>query len=232
MLATTKYENRPLFFAGIIFVLLNINCAVTLAENQWEPSIKAFEAQDAKGRHPKDPVLFIGSSSIRWWRTNELFPGFLVINRGFGGAQISDINYYLNRIVVPYNPKVIVFYCGGNDMYTGKKTPEQVVNDFNSFYAAVHKALPETRIIFMSLKPGPSSWNSRQLEYEVNDRVKALSQKLENLFYVDVATGMLNSKGLPDPNDYQKDGVHLTYRADVKWAALLRPTLTKVYNLK
>lgn len=211
------------FFAGI-FVLP----AVGLAENQWEPAIKAFEAQDAKKSPPKDAVLFIGSSSIRWWRTDQLFSEFPVINRGFGGAQISDIIYYLNRIVIPYKPKVIVFYCGGNDL--GQKTPEQVFQDFNSFYISVHSALPKTRIIYMSLKPGPA--NSRKLDDEVNNNVKTFCEKQENLFYVDVTTGMLNSKGLPDPNDYQKDGVHLTYRADIKWAALLRPTLRKIYNLK
>ncbi len=214
------------FFAGVLFILPEVG----LAENQWDPAIKAFEAQDAKRPPPKDAVLFIGSSSIRWWRTDQLFSGFPIINRGFGGATISDIIYYVNRIVIPYKPKVIVFYCGGNDL--AKKTPEQVFEDFNSFYETVHNALPKTRIIFMSLKPGPASWDSRQLCYEVNNSVKELSEKRENLFCVDVATGMLNDKGLPDPNDYQKDGVHLTYRADIKWAALLRPTLIKVYNLK
>jgi lysophospholipase L1-like esterase len=224
----TKRKTGLIFITGVIFILP----AVGLAENQWEPAIKAFEAQDAKKSPPKDAVLFIGSSSIRWWRTSQLFSEFPVINRGFGGAQTSDINYYLNRIVIPYKPKVIVFYCGGNDFTVGKKSPEQVFQDFNSFYVSVHSALPKTRIIYMSLKPGPAGWDSRQLDYEVNNRVKSLCEKQENLFYVDVATGMLNSKGLPDPNDYQKDGVHLTYGADIKWAALLKPTLRKIYNLK
>jgi lysophospholipase L1-like esterase len=226
-MTNVKYKIGFLFFAGVLFILP----AVSRAENQWEPSIKEFEAKDAKKLPPKNAVLFLGSSSIRWWRTSQLFPAFPVINRGFGGAQISDINYYLNRIVIPYKPKVIVFYCGGNDLSAGK-SPEQVFNDFNSFVESVHSSLPKTRIIYMSLKPGPAGWNSRQREYEVNNRVKALCEKLENLFYVDVATGMLNSQGVPDPNDYQKDGVHLTYGADIKWAALLRPTLIKVYNLK
>jgi lysophospholipase L1-like esterase len=227
-MASSKNRIHRWFFAGIFSI--TVACTISGAENQWEPAIKAFEAQDAKKPPPKDAVLFLGSSSIRWWRTDELFSAFPVINRGFGGAVISDIIYYVNRIVIPYKPKVIVFYCGGNDL--AKKTPEQVFEDFNSFYETVHKALPKTCIIFMSLKPGPASWDSRQLSYEVNNRVKTLSEIRENLFYVDVATGMLNKKGLPDPNDYQKDGVHLTYGADIKWAALLRPTLIKVYNLK
>jgi lysophospholipase L1-like esterase len=229
-MASSKNRIHRWFFAGIFLIVFA--CTISGAENQWEPAIKAFEAQDAKKRPPKDAVLFLGSSSIRWWRTDELFSAFPVINRGFGGAMISDIIYYVNRIVIPYKPKVIVFYCGGNDLSVGKKSPGQVIQDFNSFYEVVHIALPKTRIIYMSLKPGPAGWDSRQADYEVNNGVKALCEKRENLFYVDIARGMLNDKGLPDPNDYQKDGVHLTYRADIKWAALLRPTLIKVYNLK
>jgi lysophospholipase L1-like esterase len=231
-MASSIHKIHPLLCAGVLFVLLAFGCTASWAQNQWEPAIRAFEAQDAQKPPPRNAVLFIGSSSIRWWRTSELFSGFPVINRGFGGALISDINYYVKRIVIPYKPKVIVFYCGYNDLFVGKKSPEQVFNDFNSFVAAVHGSLPKTRIIFMSLTPGPSAWGSRQLLYEVNGKAKELSEKHENLFYADVATGMLNSKGVPDPNDYQEDGVHLTYKADIKWAALLRPTLKKVYNLK
>jgi len=231
-MAGGRHKIRGLFSAGALFVLLAGVYTASSAENKWEPAIREFEAQDAQKPPPRNAVLFVGSSSIRWWRTSELFPEFSTINRGFGGAFISDINYYLKRIVIPYKPKVIVFYCGYNDFFVAKKSPEQVFNDFNSFSETVHSSLPKTRIIFMSLMPGPAAWDSRQLLYEVNSRVKALSEKQEYLFYADVAAGMLNSKGVPDPNDYQDDGVHLTYKADRKWANLLRPTLRRIYNLK
>lgn len=234
-----RHKIHLLVLMVAFFVLLAISYAAWgarnirgAAQNKWEPAIKEFEKWDAKNSFPKNCVLFVGSSSIRWWNTAVLFPEFPVINRGFGGAQISDINYYVKRIVIPYRPKVIIFYCGGNDLYSAKKSPEQVFSDYQRFVSTVQASLPKTRIVFMSIKPGPSGWSQRHLPDKVNSMIKTLSAKKRNLFYADVVTGMLNSKGVPDPKDYQNDGVHLTYRSDKKWAALLKPTLRKVYNLK
>src|SRR5262245_56212571 len=63
----------------------------TSAESQWEKEIHAFEVSDATNPPPNGATLFIGSSSIRLWKTlREDFPGQNVINRGFGGSQIKD----------------------------------------------------------------------------------------------------------------------------------------------
>ena len=35
-----------------------------------------------------------------------------VLNRGFGGAQISHVIYHFEEIIKPYEPKAIVFFCG------------------------------------------------------------------------------------------------------------------------
>lgn len=216
-------------FLTLLFLVELPAYSLVFAENQWEPAIRQFEQQDAKRPGTVNPVLFVGSSSIRWWRTSELFPEFPVINRGFGGAEISDINYYFNRIVQPYKPIVVVFYCGGNDLFVSNKTPNQVFEEFKKFYQSVQSSFPKTKVIYMSLTPGPSAWDSRERLYTVNRMVKELAEKQTNLVYADVSTGMLNSKGIPNPKDYQDDGVHLTYQADRKWAALLRPILRKTY---
>lgn len=234
---SVKWSIHFLYSVMISLVVLGI-CHTVLAtrsidrgaQNKWESAIKSFEEWDARNSFPKDAVLFLGSSSIRWLKTSELFPEFPVINRGFGGAQISDINHYAKRIVLPYRPKVIVFHCGYNDLFVVQKLPRQVFNEFRKLLRIVRKTLPKTRILFMSLKPGPRAWESRHLAEEVNRMVKELSETDNRLFYVDVATGMLRKDGKPDPRDYQSDGIHLTYQADAKWAKLLRPTLEKVYN--
>ena len=55
----------------------------------WEQDMQRFEAVDAKTPPPRDAVLFIGSSSIRFWDTLAAdFPGVTVINRGCGGSEI------------------------------------------------------------------------------------------------------------------------------------------------
>jgi len=101
--------------------------------SKWEGEIKAFEASDRTNPPPKQAILFVGSSSIRKWQTlAKDFPGKVVINRGFGGSEIADSTALADRIIFPYQPKMIVFYAGDNDLANGKNV-EQVVADFQTF---------------------------------------------------------------------------------------------------
>ena len=119
----------------------------------FENEIKAFEQSDKTNPPPKDAVLFVGSSSIRLWKTLEQdMPGMKVINRGFGGSQVEHSVRYADRIVLPYRPKLIVFYAGDNDIAAGK-TPNRVLEDFKAFVAKVKTALPNTKILYVSIRP-------------------------------------------------------------------------------
>jgi len=123
---------------------------------RWEKEIAAYEAADTINRPPKGGILFVGSSTIRLWKTLEQdFPKHKVINRGFGGCEIADVTYYADRIVVPYEPKQIFLRAGGNDIHNGRLPPE-VAGDFVAFVKKVHRRLPNTEIIFISLSPAPS----------------------------------------------------------------------------
>jgi lysophospholipase L1-like esterase len=230
----THGYGRRICALGIVLIGLLASC-ITGQEgktevNKWENDIKTFEAWDAKNSFPKDAVLFAGSSSIRMWDTAKLFAEYPVINRGFGGSQISDMNLYVERIVLPYKPKVIVFYCGVNDIVGGGKAPEQVVADFKQFLATVHAALPETPVIFLSIRLGPAWWPHHPRTDRVNASVRELADKLDYLHYADVTTGMMGADGTPEPSLFLDDKIHLTSEGNAKWADLLRPTLKKVYD--
>jgi len=88
----------------------------------------------------------------------EDFPKHRVINRGFGGSQIIDSVGYADRIVLPYKPRLVVLYSGGNDI-NAKKSPEQVFSDFKSFVTKVRTALPKTRVAYISIAPNPARWD-------------------------------------------------------------------------
>ena len=101
-------------------------------EARWGKDIRAFEAADKTNPPPQGAVLFIGSSSIRLW-TNlaQAFPGHKVLNRGFGGSQLSDSVAFVDRIVTPYKPKLVLLYAGDNDIASGK-SPERILSDFKA----------------------------------------------------------------------------------------------------
>ena len=125
--------------------------------SRFEAEIKAFEAWDRQNSFPPRAVLFVGSSSIRKWQTAEGFPELPVINRGFGGSHISEVNHFFERIVFKYSPRVIVFYAGDNDIADGK-SPERVFHDFQTLAEMVHGRLPETRLIYLPIKPSLAHW--------------------------------------------------------------------------
>jgi lysophospholipase L1-like esterase len=197
--------------------------------NPWEKEIKTFEDWDRKNSFPSDAVLFVGSSSIRLWPTCECFGDFEVINRGFGGSQISDVNYFAGRIVLPYQPKVIVFYAGDNDIAEGK-TARQVFEDYQKFVNLVQKQLLRTRIIFISIKPSGSRWSLWNIMKEANREIEDFSQKDSRLFYVDAATPLLDSKGEPNDELFLSDQLHLNDKGYNLWTKLLTPVLKKAIS--
>jgi len=218
----------------IWLLILLCGCAVSLAQDnpaekpaeKWEKTIRQFEQWDSKNTFPSDAVLFVGSSSIRMWPTRECFDGLAVINRGFGGSQISDVNYFAERIVLRYEPKVIVFYAGGNDVTAGKHA-RRVFDDYKTFVRLVHARLPGTRIIYVGIKPSGSRWSLWPVMNEVNMMIKDFSGKNGRLFYFDSATPLLDSDGRPDSAFFLKDQLHLNDKGYELWTKLIRPIINK-----
>ncbi|BCM93888.1 hypothetical protein IAD21_05783 [Abditibacteriota bacterium] len=191
--------------------------------------IASFEAADKKSPPPRGAVLFIGSSSIRYWTTvAQDFPEIPVINRGFGGSQIEDSVRYADRIVIPYKPKLIVFYAGGNDINAGK-IPQQVLKDFRAFSNKVHKALPRTSIAFISINPSRARWNQEAKILKTNSLIEKYindtNSKKRRLTYLDSHARLLGADGQPQDNLLRSDGLHLNTEGYKFWVSILRPQI-------
>jgi lysophospholipase L1-like esterase len=212
------------------FVLLFLACwsAARAAEepqpDKWEKAIAKFEEQDKAAPPPRGEVLFAGSSSIVQWKLKEFFPGKEYINRGFGGSQIADSTRHAGRIITPCQPRLIVLYAGDNDV-AGGKTPEQVAADYKAFVAAVRGKLPETKIVFVAIKPSLARWKLVDKVREANRLVAEYSKTKRGLLFLDVFTPMLGSDGLPRGELFVKDGLHMTPEGYKLWTSLLAPLL-------
>jgi lysophospholipase L1-like esterase len=193
---------------------------------RFETEIAAFEAYDRKNAAPANPILFVGSSTIRLWQTHEAFPELPIINRGFGGSTIADVNHFADRIVFKYKPRLIVFYAGDNDLAAGR-TPDRVVNDFKTFVKSVRARLPETSIIFLAIKPSPKRWKLRPLAEDVNARIKDLTRDDDLLTYVETAPTILGDDGQPRKDVFRDDELHLNEKGYLRWNDVLRSELKK-----
>lgn len=192
---------------------------------RWEGAIKKFEEEDAKQAPPKGAVLFVGSSSIRGWSDlAAAFPDHRVINRGFGGSIIADSTHFADRIVIKHQPKIVVLYAGDNDL-ARKKTPEEVASDFAAFVARIHKDLPQTKVLFISIKPSTARIALFDQIKKANGLIEKMCKMDKRLEFVDVFTPMLDREGKPNAELLKKDGLHLTEKGYALWAEKIRPFL-------
>jgi lysophospholipase L1-like esterase len=228
MISTHLKKVCILFFAAVTSLyLIGSTCAPGKPKSKWEKSITEFERWDTKNSFPADSVLFVGSSSIGLWETARYFPEFPVINRGFGGSTIHDVNLFVDRIVIKYQPKVIVFYAGDNDI-AGQTPPDRVKHNFTEFVQRVHSTLPDTPIVFISIKPSGARWHLWPKMQQANSLINQYIEQNKKLYYLDLATPLLDKNGRPDKNFFVADKLHLNQKGYDIWTKLLKTKLTEI----
>src|SRR5882724_9232875 len=175
---------------------------------KWEREISAFEQTDRTNPPLKGAHLFIGSSTIRFWKTlAEDFPDHRVINRGFGGSEIVDSTHFADRIIFPYQPAKVFLRAGGNDLWAGKSV-QQVFDDFKEFVSKIQAKLPETEIVFISLSPSMARWRQADKEKALNDLVQTFARNSRRVRFIDAWSVPLDNDGNPRPELFMPDKLH------------------------
>ena len=192
--------------------------------DKWEPRVQAIEKHDREHPPKTGGVFFVGSSTIQLWHLDKAFERSDVSNRGISGSQIVDSTHFADRLILPYKPRLIVFYAGDNDINAGKSA-EQVLADYKEFVSKIHADLPDTRILFLPIKPSPSRWKQYPTQSKANASIKELSQGGKHLEYVDLVTPMLGSNGEPRPELYQPDKLHMSPEGYAIWNDVVRKYL-------
>ena len=195
---------------------------------QWNTAIAAFHAADRTNPPPASAVLFIGSSSIRFWKSLATdFPQVSTINRGFGGSEIDDATFFADRIVAPYHPRAIVMYAGDNDLADGD-SPAHVRDEFAAF---VHKARsldPAVPVAFIAIKPSVARKALLPQIRKANRLIRAWAAAHQGVAYLDIFTPMLGADGQPQPKWFIKDGLHMNRSGYTLWTSIVRPWLDRV----
>lgn len=196
--------------------------ALPAAYARWQASMDAFAAADKAAQPQAQGVLFVGSSTIRLW--SDLRQDFrqlpVVINRGFGGSTMADCTYFVKSLVLQYQPRHVMVYAGDNDLAEGR-TPEQVLESFQSFAKAVRTALPDTRISYISIKPSPLRAGLLPKTREANALLAQYVRTLPNADYIDIFTPMLTAEGAPRSDLYGPDRLHMNDAGYALWRTVI-----------
>ncbi|MBL7762862.1 MAG: G-D-S-L family lipolytic protein [Chitinophagaceae bacterium] len=214
-----------LFFAAIIVITSNA---------QQEPypfwnDIQSFKQKDSVQAPPANAILFVGSSSFTMWKdVQDYFPGYTIINRGFGGSTLPDVIRYANEVIYPYKPKQVVIYCGENDLASSDSiTARDVFERFKILYAMIRNQFKNIPIAYISMKPSPSRQKFFPKMIAGNNMIKDFLKKKKHSAFIDVYSKMLNSDGKPMDDIFLDDKLHMNKKGYAIWQKEIQPFLIK-----
>jgi lysophospholipase L1-like esterase len=189
--------------------------------------IKAFETKDSLAMPTTKQILLVGSSTFRFWTTSkEDLADYPTINRGFGGSQMSDVNFYFDRIVSKYQPKMILVYEGDNDLAAGE-SPESIFEDFKTFAEKVKTQLTNVKVGYCSIRPSIARTNIRDKQLKVNELIKEFCKKNKGFYFIDFYQEYFLPNGDLMPDVFVSDQLHLNKKGYEIWAKATRKFLKK-----
>jgi len=192
----------------------------------FEESIQEFERKDKGNFPPLGEIVVIGSSQIRRWDTiAEDFAPLTVIHRGYGGSTYNDALHYAERIVIPYKPRAILIYAGGNDL--AQVDPETVRDTFRAFVEKVRAQIPEVRIYVLSIIPTILQVDEWPLQKETNRLIREYCAGDNRLVFIDLASGVLDADGKPRKDIFDTDDLHINRNGYIIWRDIIMPVLLK-----
>lgn len=194
-------------------------------QRSWDPEIAAYATADATNPPPAHSVLFFGSSSIRLWDSlRRDFPRFHVFRRGLNSARIEDLCRHVDDLVLPYDPEMIIFYCGDNDLADGTP-PAAVVERYRGPVEQIKESMPDVRIGLLSIKPSPLRSHLIKPIRRTNRLLEEWCAQDDQLEFIDVCTPMLDPLGRPRQEFFKDDGLHPSPLGYSTWAQIVRPHL-------
>jgi lysophospholipase L1-like esterase len=200
------------------------------AQAPFYSDIQTFKKQDSAAFPTKNAILFVGSSSFtKWTDVQDYFPGYPIINRGFGGSSLPDLIRYVNHIIIPYHPKQIIIYCGENDIAGSDTTVngKVVSNRFKQLFLLIKKQLPAAAIGYVSMKPSPGREKLWPEMIDGNSRIKKMLAKQKNTAFIDVYHSMFNKDGTVMKDIFIEDNLHMNAKGYAIWQKIIAPYLIK-----
>ncbi len=214
-------------------LLLGVNF-LTIAQSSsphpFQEEINAFAKADSLYSPVKNSIVFVGSSSFRMWTNiNDNFPGYPIINRGFGGSVLTDVIYYAKETILKYQPKQIYIYCGENDIAAGEAVSSEIVlTRFKELFKIIRTNLnASVPIVFVSLKPSVARWNMQERIVKTNNLIQQYIATQKNVSFLDIHSAMLDANGQVLNDLFIGDNLHMNAKGYQIWQKIIAPTLVK-----
>jgi hypothetical protein len=199
----------------------------------WENDIQHFEQLDRSEDYSPEAILFSGSSSIKLWSSlkQDMSP-YPVIHRGYGGAKLSDLAVYADRIFAPHPCRAIVIFIA-NDITGGEsdKTPREVAALFRYVLKTIRKTHPDTPVFWIAVTPTAARWGAWNEIQKANGMISDICGQTKNTRFIRTDTAFLDDYGKPRTELFVEDKLHLNQHGYAIWTRIVKGELEKVIPL-
>jgi len=228
-----KTSNKFIRYFLLLSLILAFSCSPVqqmIQEEQvtsWEPDIRVFDSLNSVEPAGDQTLLVTGSSSVRLWNTiHEDLAPYQVMQRGYGGAKLTDFNYYEERIIQEGTMKAILVFVA-NDISGGDhdRNPEEVLELFKALVKKIRSRNPDTPVFWIEITPTPSRWHVIGQIREANTLIREYCERKKDLNFIQTHDVYLGPSGMPDSTLFREDMLHLNRHGYELWAERIRMDL-------
>lgn len=212
----------------VVVVVCSMANAFSQENHRFLNDVQTIKNFDRIYKPIDNPIVFVGSSSIRLWNDAEqIFARYNVLNRGVGGTVVNDIIHFADKLIFDYQPRQVVIYVGENDLGDGTTPADTIFARTKKLFNIIQAKLPEVPIAYVSIKPSPGRDYAKYILTKTNELIRVYISSQENIEYVDVFNPMINKDGSYRTELFVSDKIHMTPEGYKIWAKVLKPYLRK-----
>lgn len=187
----------------------------------------------ARGQTPqKQGIVFVGSSIFAFWRRlNEHMAPLPVLNRAIPGTVTQDMLDGFGDYVLRYRPRIVVYYCGSNDVSSGERA-DAIVERTQRFVRLLRQKLPDTVFYYTAIQKAPEKRARWNVVDAVNREMERFTRQTPNTGFIDLNPVLFDAQGnvrdelfLPDRLHFRPDST-----AYPEFAGVIKPILTKAWE--
>ena len=221
---------KKYLFVFVLFLGILTATAQTTSTIPFQEEINVFIKKDSIAMPAANSILFVGSSSFNYWKDiSNYFPGYPIINRGFGGSSLTDIIHFNQETILKYKPKQIYIYCGENDIAASDTISPQIVFErFKTLYTIIRTHLGNNiPVMYVSIKPSVARWSMEDKFVTANSLIRNFINKQKQTQFLDVHSAMLDTNGEVYKDIFIADKLHMNAKGYAIWQKIIAPTLVQ-----
>jgi lysophospholipase L1-like esterase len=177
-------------------------------------------------------IVFTGSSIFQYWnRLTEQMAPLPVLNRAVAGTVTQDMLDGMERLVLRYQPRIVVFYCGSNDISAGEEAGP-VIERTQRYIQILHEKSPGTFFYYTSILKAPEKRARWDVVETVNREMERYSHQAANVGYIDLNPVLFDGHHKLREDLFLGDRLH--FRPDstayVEFSQIVKPILTRAWD--